>query len=252
MSRTRSLFRRRWAARQPGVRVTQRSHLTSLDTLPWQAQVSRGRPCGAHGSRTGAPPEVTPSRVTLQRSAGSALLTNPKDTQARSDSADVMIGVDRGEWAASNSQTFPQRPRQTGLPGPTPCTSTANSWGPLGTQAPRRPPPPPLHAGHRAAHHCGVRAYREVHSAVTNRCTSCEVLEDYVACRAKPQSATLRRLGQATSQDRNLTPATLGRKIVSASRRSSHHVSKTARVHGPTTSEVVLGSSGETTPHLHV
>jgi hypothetical protein len=120
MSRTRSLFRRRWAARQPGVQATERSRPTSLDTLPRQARVSGGRPCGAHGSRSGAPPTVTPSRVTLQRSAGPALLSILDSARARFEITDVKKGVDRGERAASNSQTLPQRPRQTGLPGPTP------------------------------------------------------------------------------------------------------------------------------------
>lgn len=121
MSRTRSLCRRRWAARRPGVQATERSHSPSLDTLPWQARVSRGRPCGALGSRNGASPTVTPSRVTLQRSAGPALSSTIKHARSDSNAAGFKFGVARGEWAASKSHTLPQGPRQTGLPGPTPC-----------------------------------------------------------------------------------------------------------------------------------
>jgi hypothetical protein len=81
---------------------------------------SSGRPRGVRGSHNGAHPEVTPSRVTLQRSAGPALLLTPN--LESSWIARIDFGVARGGWAASNSHALPKRPRQTGLPGPTPLS----------------------------------------------------------------------------------------------------------------------------------
>jgi hypothetical protein len=87
---------------------------------------SSGRPCGIRGSHNGAHPEVTPSRVTHQRSADPALFRSQGVRSQRGVDPEIDSGVARGGWAASNSHTLPHRPRQTGLPGPTPFSSPSS------------------------------------------------------------------------------------------------------------------------------
>ena len=122
MSRTRSASRRAWAARPTVARTAIPRIPTSDDALARQKGPAIGRPRGAHGSRNGAPPNVTPSRVMLQQSVGPAPFSPFVFAHRAFDSAALEIGVARGEREASNSHTLPQRPRQTGLPGPTPST----------------------------------------------------------------------------------------------------------------------------------
>ena len=129
MSRTRSANRHVWAARPTGAWAAVIPSPASHDTSARQEGPAIGRPCGAHGSRSGAAPTVTPSRVTLQRSVGPAPSSPFVVAHRTLDLTALEFGVARGEREASNSHTLPQRPRQTGLPGPTPTPfRTSDQW----------------------------------------------------------------------------------------------------------------------------